>query len=83
MQPIVDTSRTSTLMVCPDYFFAKVGDIETDFAHTIHVRETVPPIVILFYRLIPEVIEVGLIITGTSIALMTFIIVSTHIAICH
>ena len=36
------------LMVCPDYFFAEVGDIKTDFAHTINVRKCVPPIVILF-----------------------------------
>ena len=48
-------------MVCPDYFFAKVGDIETDFAHTINIREIIPPIVILFYRCVPIVIKVGLI----------------------
>ena len=50
------------LMVCPDYFFAEVGDVETYFTHTIHVRESVPPIVILLYRLIPVIIEVGLIV---------------------
>ena len=48
-------------MVCPDYFFAKVGDVETDFAHTINFRECVPPIVNLFYGCVPIVIEVGLI----------------------
>jgi len=48
------------LMVCPDYFFAEVGDIKTDFAHTINVRECVPPIVNLFYGCVPIVIEIGL-----------------------
>jgi len=49
------------LMVCPDYFFAEVGDIKTDFAHTINIWEAVPPIVKLFYGCVPIVIEVGLI----------------------
>ena len=48
-------------MVCPDYFFAKVGNVETYFTHAIHVRESVPPIVNLFYWCVPIVIEVGLI----------------------
>ena len=48
-------------MVCPDYFFAKVGDIETDLTHTINVRECVPPIVILWNGCVPVIIEVGLI----------------------
>ena len=48
-------------MVCPDYFFAKVGDVETDFAHTINIWEAVPPIVKLFYGCVPIVIKVGLI----------------------
>ena len=48
-------------MVCPDYFFAKVGNVETYFTHAIHVRESVPPIVKLFYGCVPIVIEVGLI----------------------
>ena len=50
------------LMVCPDYFFAEVGDIKTDFAHTINIWEAVPPIVKLFYGCVPVVIEIGLII---------------------
>jgi hypothetical protein len=49
-------------MVCPDYFFAKVGDVETYFTHAIHVRESVPPIVILFYGCVPVVIKIGLIV---------------------
>ena len=57
MQYEVDSLRTGTLMVCPDYFFAKVSDIETDFAHTIHVREIVSPIVNLFKRSVPIVIK--------------------------
>ena len=48
-------------MVCPDYFFAKVGNVETYFTHAIHVRESVPPIVNLFYGCVPIIIEVGVI----------------------
>jgi len=48
-------------MVCPEYFVAKVGDVETYFTHAIHVREAVPPIVELFYGCVPVVIKVGLI----------------------
>ena len=48
-------------MICPDYFFAEVGDVETDFAHTINIWKCVPPIVKLFYGCVPIVIEVGLI----------------------
>ena len=48
-------------MICPDDLFAKIGDVETYFAHTINVREAVPPIVELFYGCVPIVIEVGLI----------------------
>ena len=53
--------KLSHLMVCPDYLFAKVGDVETYFTHTIHVRERVSPIVNLLYGCVPIVIEVGLI----------------------
>jgi hypothetical protein len=35
-------------MICPEYFVAKVGDVETYFTHTINFRERVPPIVELF-----------------------------------
>jgi len=48
-------------MVTPNNFFAKVGNVETYFTHAIHVRESVPPIVNLFYGCVPIVIEVGLI----------------------
>ena len=48
-------------MVTPNNFFAKVGNVETYFTHAIHVRESVPPIVNLFYWCVPIVIEVGLI----------------------
>ena len=48
-------------MVGPDDLFAKVGNVKTDFAHTINVRECVPPIVNLLYGCVPIVIEVGLI----------------------
>ena len=54
--------KLAYLMVTPNNFFAKVGDVETYFTHAIHVRESVPPIVILLYGCVPEIIEVGLII---------------------
>ena len=57
-------------MVCPDYFFAEVGDIKTDFAHTINFRESVPPIVNFFYGCVPVIIEVGLKVRGTFVPLM-------------
>ena len=70
------------LMICPDYFFAEVGDVETYFAHTIHFRESVPPIVNLFKRSVPVVIEIGLII---RIANGAFVIikVAANVTICH
>ena len=43
-------------MVTPNNFFAKVGDIETDLTHAIYVRESVPPIVNLFYGCVPVII---------------------------
>ena len=46
-------------MVAPNDFLFFVGSVETYFAHTIHVRESVPPIVILFYGCVPEIVEVG------------------------
>ena len=48
-------------MVGPDDLFAKIGDVETYFAHTINIWKCVPPIVKLFYGCVPIVIEVGLI----------------------
>ena len=48
-------------MICPDDFLFFVGDVETNFTHTINVRECVPPIVNLFYGGVPVIIEVGLI----------------------
>ena len=48
-------------MVGPDDLFAKIGDVETYFTHTINIWECVPPIVKLFYGCVPIVIEVGLI----------------------
>ncbi len=48
-------------MVGPDDLFAKIGDVETYFTHTINIWKCVPPIVKLFYGCVPIVIEVGLI----------------------
>jgi len=70
-------------MVCPDYFVTIVGDVETDFTHTIHVRECVPPIVILFYGCVPEVIKVGLKVRGTFVSFMCVIKVTANVTICH
>ena len=47
----------SGLMVGPDDFLFFVGNVKTDFAHTIHFRESVPPIVNLFKRSVPIVIK--------------------------
>ena len=44
-------------MVGPDDFLFFVGNVKTDFTHTIHVRERVPPIVNLFKRSVPIVIK--------------------------
>ena len=52
-------------MVCPNDFLFFVGNVETDFAHTINVREAVPPIVKLFYGCVPIVIKIGLVILST------------------
>ena len=54
-------------MVGPDDLFAKIGDVETYFTHAIHVRESVPPVVILLYGCVPVVIEVGLIALGLQV----------------
>ena len=71
------------LMVCPDYFFAEVGDVKTDFAHTINVRECVAPIVILFYGCVPKVIQIGLKVSWLFISLMWVVKVPAYIAISH
>ena len=47
-------------MIRPDDYLFFVGNVETDFAHTINVRESVPPIVDLFYGCVPVIVEVGL-----------------------
>ena len=78
------------LMVCPDYFFAEVGDIKTDFAHTINIWEAVPPIVKLFYGCVPVVIEIWLICISVYVLIgffeileMRIIKVTANVAICH
>ena len=78
-------------MVAPNNFFAKVGNIKTDFAHTINVWETVPPIVNLLQRGIPIVITIGLVILYTMLTVfgvphfytVFFIEVSAYVTICH
>ena len=47
-------------MVCPDDFLFFVGNVETDFTHTINVRKMISPIVNLFYRCVPVIVEVRL-----------------------
>ena len=81
-------------MICPNDFLFFVGNVETDFAHTINVREAVPPIVELFYGCVPVVIEVGLItfaslwslteMKTTEVVLNLLIIkVATYVTYCH
>ena len=69
-------------MVGPGNLIAEVGDIKTDFAHTIHFRERVSPIVNFFKRSVPVIIEIGLII---RIANGAFVIikVAAYITICN
>jgi len=71
------------LMVCPYYFFAKVGDVETYFTHTIHVRERVSPIVNLFNRSVPIVIKLWSEVRGAFVPFMCFIKVAAYVTICH
>ena len=79
-------------MVCPDYFFLFVGNVETDFAHTINVRECVSPIVDLFYGCVPVIVEVRLKIsfalvghTVNSFLLTVHVFpieIPTHVTVC-
>ena len=73
----------SGLMVCPGYFATIVGDIKTDFAHTIHFRERVSPIVKLFKRSVPVVIKLWLEVRGAFVPFMCFIEVAAYVTICH
>ena len=70
-------------MVCPEYFVAKVGDVETYFTHTINFRERVPPIVELFYGCVPIVIKFWFKVRGTFVPLMCVVKVTTNVTICH
>ena len=82
-----------TLMVCPYDFLFFVGDVETDLAHTINVRESVPPIVDLFYGCVPVIVEVRLKIsfalvghTVNSFLLTVHVFpieIPTHVTVCH
>ena len=65
-------------MICPYYFFAKVGDIKANFAHTIHVRERVSPIVNLFKRSVPIVIKLWAIVSGL-VMIKSFIMLSNSV----
>ena len=81
------------LMVCPNDFLFFVGDVETDLAHTIHVRECVPPMIELFIGCVPIVIEVGLkisfalvghVVNNLWISVHVFPIkILTNVAVCH
>ena len=93
MQPPVDSCLIGTLMVCPNDFLFFVGDVETYFTHTIHVRESVPPMIELFKGCVPIVIEVGLEIsfalvghTVNSFLLTVHVFpieIPTHVTVCH
>ena len=73
----------SGLMVGPGNLIAEVGDIKTDFAHTIHFRESVSPIVNLFKRSVPIVIKLWLEVRGAFVPFMCFIKVAAYVTICH
>ena len=80
-------------MVCPDDFLFFVGNVETDFAHTINVRKMISPIVNLFYRCVPVIVEVRLKIsfalvghTVNSFLLTVHVFpieIPTHVTVCH
>ena len=80
-------------MVCPDDFLFFVGNVETDFTHTINVRKMISPIVNLFYRCVPVVVEVRLKIsfalvghTVNSFLLTVHVFpieIPTHVTVCH
>ena len=80
-------------MVCPDDFFFFVGNVETDFTHTINVRKMISPIVNLFYRCVPVIVEVRLKIsfalvghTVNSFLLTVHVFpieIPTHVTVCH
>ena len=75
----------SGLMVGPGNLIAEVGDIKTDFAHTIHFRERVSPIVKLFKRSVPVIVKLWLITwRGASISTPKCAVkVSANVTICH
>ena len=73
----------SGLMVGPGNLIAEVGDIKTNFAHTIHFRERVSPIVKLFKRSVPVVIKLWLEVRGAFVPFMCFIKVAANVTICH
>ncbi len=93
MQPPVDSCLIGTLMVCPDDFLFFVGNVETYFTHTIHVRECVPPMIDLFIGCVPIVIEIGLEISFAFVGhIGNYLWISVHvfpieiltnIAVCH
>ena len=80
-------------MVCPDYLFAEVSNVKADFTHTIHVRKMISPIVNLFYRCVPVIVEVRLKIsfalvghTVNSFLLTVHVFpieIPTHVTVCH
>ena len=80
-------------MVCPDDFLFFVGNVETDFTHTINVRKMISPIVNLFYRCVPVIVEVRLKIsfalvghTVNSFLLTVHVFpieIPTHVTVCH
>ena len=76
-------SSGQVLMVGPGNLIAEVGDIKTDFAHTIHFRERVSPIVNLFKRSVPVVIKLWSEVRGAFVPFMCFIKVAANVTICH
>ena len=73
-------------MVGPGNLIAEVGDIKTDFAHTIDFRIMLSPIVNLFKRSVPIVIKLWAIVfrmsSGLSV-IMRCIKVAAYVTICH
>ena len=90
MQPLVD----SCLIGTPFELALCVGNVETYFTHAIHVRESVPPIIILRAKItVPVIVKVRLKISLAFVGhIGNYLWISVHVfpieilayvALCH
>ena len=77
----------------PFDFLFFVRNVETDLAHAVHVWKCVSPLVVLFYRFDPVLVEVGLKISFAFVGhIGNYLWISVHVfpieiltnvAVCH